>query len=207
MNYNMIFKGGLELFIYAVAIGLIIGKVGRGKFERIGYVNIRLPFLIILSFLIQVSIFMLNVGLVTINDRLLDILLVSSYISIIIAMLANLRIRYMVIVLTGAVFNFIMVILNGLRIGLTLENAQKVYSSEIVQLLKADSVRFFKLIPQEKSIMGGIIPFNKFFVYPSVATLGDLLIFAGIILIIQQIMTDKNIRKGRNFGYSKGLFR
>ncbi|SHJ45703.1 hypothetical protein SAMN02745751_02618 [Dethiosulfatibacter aminovorans DSM 17477] len=195
------------MFIYAVAIGLIIGKVGRGKFERIGYVNIRLPFLIILSFLIQVSIFMLNVGLVTINDRLLDILLVSSYISIIIAMLANLRIRYMVIVLTGAVFNFIMVILNGLRIGLTLENAQKVYSSEIVQLLKADSVRFFKLIPQEKSIMGGIIPFNKFFVYPSVATLGDLLIFAGIILIIQQIMTDKNIRKGRNFGYSKGLFR
>lgn len=195
------------MFIYAVAIGLIIGKVGRGKFERIGYVNIRLPFLIVLSFLIQVSIFMLNVGLVTINDRLLDILLVSSYVSIIIAILANLRIRYMVIVLTGAVFNFIMVILNGLRIGLTLENAQKVYSSEIVQLLKADSVRFFKLIPQEKSIMGGIIPFNKFFVYPSVATLGDLLIFAGIILIIQQIMTDKNIRKGRNFGYSKGLFR
>jgi hypothetical protein len=195
------------LFIYAVIIGLIIGKVGRGKIERIGYVNVRFPFLIVLSFLIQVSIFMLNVGLVTINDSLLDMLLVSSYASIILAILANLRIRYMVIVLTGAVFNFIMVILNGLRIGITLENAQKVYSSEIVQLLKADNVRFFKLIPQEKSIMGGIIPFNKFFVYPSVATLGDLLIFAGIILIIQQIMTDKNIRKGRNFGYSKGLFR
>jgi len=195
------------LFIYAVIIGLIIGKVGRGKIERIGYENVRFPFLIVLSFLIQVSIFMLNVGLVTINDSLLDMLLVSSYASIILAILANLRIRYMVIVLTGAVFNFIMVILNGLRIGITLENAQKVYSSEIVQLLKADNVRFFKLIPQEKSIMGGIIPFNKFFVYPSVATLGDLLIFAGIILIIQQIMTDKNIRKGRNFGYSKGLFR
>ncbi len=195
------------MFIYAVIIGLIIGKVGRGKIERIGYVNVRFPFLIVLSFLIQVSIFMLNVGLVTINDSLLDMLLVSSYASIILAILANLRIRYMVIVLTGAVFNFIMVILNGLRIGITLENAQKVYSSEIVQLLKADNVRFFKLIPQEKSIMGGIIPFNKFFVYPSVATLGDLLIFAGIILIIQQIMTDKNIRKGRNFGYSKGLFR
>ena len=195
------------MFIYAVIIGLIIGKVGRGKIERIGYENVRFPFLIVLSFLIQVSIFMLNVGLVTINDSLLDMLLVSSYASIILAILANLRIRYMVIVLTGAVFNFIMVILNGLRIGITLENAQKVYSSEIVQLLKADNVRFFKLIPQEKSIMGGIIPFNKFFVYPSVATLGDLLIFAGIILIIQQIMTDKNIRKGRNFGYSKGLFR
>jgi hypothetical protein len=195
------------LFIYAVVIGLIIGKVGRGKIERIGYVNIRFPFLIILSFLIQVSIFMLNVGLVTINDRVLDVILVSSYVLVILAMLTNLRIRYMVIVLTGAVFNFIMVILNGLRIGLTLENAQKVYSSEIVQLLKSESVRFFKLIPQEKSIMGGIVPFNKFFVYPSVATLGDLLIFAGIILIIQQIMTDKNIRKGRNFGYSKGLFR
>lgn len=195
------------MFIYAVVIGLIIGKVGRGKIERIGYVNIRFPFLIILSFLIQVSIFMLNVGLVTINDRVLDVILVSSYGLVILAMLTNLRIRYMVIVLTGAVFNFIMVILNGLRIGLTLENAQKVYSSEIVQLLKSESVRFFKLIPQEKSIMGGIVPFNKFFVYPSVATLGDLLIFAGIILIIQQIMTDKNIRKGRNFGYSKGLFR
>ncbi len=195
------------MFIYAVVIGLIIGKVGRGKIERIGYVNIRFPFLIILSFLIQVSIFMLNVGLVTINDRVLDVILVSSYVLVILAMLTNLRIRYMVIVLTGAVFNFIMVILNGLRIGLTLENAQKVYSSEIVQLLKSESVRFFKLIPQEKSIMGGIVPFNKFFVYPSVATLGDLLIFAGIILIIQQIMTDKNIRKGRNFGYSKGLFR
>jgi hypothetical protein len=194
------------LFIYAVVIGLIIGKVGRGKIERIGYVNMRFPFLIILSFLIQVSIFMLNVGLVTINDRVLDVLLVTSYVFIILAMLTNLRIRYMVIVLTGAVFNFIMIILNGLRIGLTLENAQKVYSSEIVQLLKSESVRFFKLIPQEKSIMGGIVPFNKFFVYPSVATLGDLLIFAGIILIIQQIMTDKNIRKGRNFGYSKGLF-
>lgn len=195
------------MFIYAVIIGLIIGKVGRGKIERIGYVNIKLPFLIVLSFLMQTSIFMLNVGLVTINDSLLDVLFVSSYILIILAILANIRIRYMVIVLTGAVFNFIMVILNGLRIGLTLENAEKVYSSEIIQLLESESVRFFKLIPQDKYLMGGFLPANKFFVYPSVATLGDVLIFAGIILIIQQIMTDKHIRKGINFNYSKGLFR
>lgn len=195
------------MFIYAIIIGLIIGTIRIGKFEKLGYVKIKYSLMIFIGILLQISIFILNIGMARINNNLSVVLILLSYTFIIISLIANISIKYIFIVLTGSLFNFIMMILNGIKIGITADAANKAFSPEIVKLLKTGDIVYFKIIAEEKFFMGGFIPIKSFLVYPTVLTIGDIIIFLGIILVIQNIMIDKNIRKGRNIKYSKYLFR
>jgi hypothetical protein len=195
------------LFFYAVLIGLLIGRLRKGKFEKIGYLRIKYPLLIVSGIIIQISIFILKLGLTDIQSIIPDILLVASYIVLLVGMILNVSISYMYLVLTGAALNFIMMILNGFRTGITLNAAKAVYSQEIIELLISGNIRYFTIISEDKFYMGGFIPLSRIFLYPAIMTIGDVILYIGMILMIQKIMTDRNIRKGKNIRYSRDLFR
>lgn len=195
------------MFFYAVLIGLLIGRLRKGKFEKIGYLRIKYPLLIVSGIIIQISIFILKLGLTDIQSIIPDILLVASYIVLLVGMILNVSISYMYLVLTGAALNFIMMILNGFRTGITLNAAKAVYSQEIIELLISGNIRYFTIISEDKFYMGGFIPLSRIFLYPAIMTIGDVILYIGMILMIQKIMTDRNIRKGKNIRYSRDLFR
>jgi hypothetical protein len=195
------------LFFYAVLIGLLIGRLRKGKFEKIGYLRIKYPLLIVSGIIIQISIFILKLGLTDIQSIIPDILLVASYIVLLVGMILNVSISYMYLVLTGAALNFIMMSLNGFRTGITLNAAKAVYSQEIIELLISGNIRYFTIISEDKFYMGGFIPLSRIFLYPAIMTIGDVILYIGMILMIQKIMTDRNIRKGKNIRYSRDLFR
>jgi hypothetical protein len=149
----------------------------------------------------------LKLGLTDIQSIIPDILLVASYIVLLVGMILNVSISYMYLVLTGAALNFIMMILNGFRTGITLNAAKAVYSQEIIELLISGNIRYFTIISEDKFYMGGFIPLSRIFLYPAIMTIGDVILYIGMILMIQKIMTDRNIRKGKNIRYSRDLFR
>ncbi|MBN2285235.1 MAG: DUF5317 family protein [Tissierellales bacterium] len=195
------------MFLYAVLIGLIVGWIRKGKIEKIGYLTIKLPLLLVSGVVIQILIFFLKLGLTDLNSIIPDIMLIISYVLILSGVILNLNIPYIKMILTGSVFNLIMMILNGFKIGMTLDAARAVYNEEIKQLLLADKIRYFTIIPQEQFYKGGFLPVGNAIIFPMILTIGDIIIYLGVILMIQKIMSDRNIRKGLNVRYSKKLFK
>ncbi len=195
------------MFLYAVIIGLIIGKLRKGKLEKIGYLTIQYPLLIIAGVLFQFFVFVLNIGLSDLGNNTRDGILIVSYILIMAGILSNKSIKFMFLFFVGVVYNFIILILNGIKVGITSTAAEKAFSAEIFELIKTGNVRYFTIIPESKFYMGAFISFEGIFVYPIVLTIGDIILFFATVVFIQYAMTDKSIRKGSNVRYSRNLFR
>jgi hypothetical protein len=100
-----------------------------------------------------------------------------------------------------------MLVLNGVKVGITEVTAKNAFSPEIVELIKTGNVRYFTIIPESRFYMGAFLSFEGIFIYPIVLTIGDIILFIATVIFFQYAMTDKNIRKGSNVRYSKQLFR
>jgi len=195
------------LFLYGILIGLIIGKIRKGKFEKFGYLTIEYPALVIVGLLMQIMVFMLNLGLSDLGETITKGILISSYGFLIFAIFLNRRIRFLVIVFLGTLFNFVAMAMNDFSVGVTMKAAEKAFDPDIVDLIVSGHVKYFTIIPESQFYRGAFLACRQWSLYPTVITLGDLIIALGMILVIQNIMTDKSIRKGTNIRYSKKLFR
>jgi hypothetical protein len=107
----------------------------------------------------------------------------------------------------GTLYNFVILILNGVKVGITESTATKAFSLEIVELIAAGHVRYFTIIPESRFYMGAFLTFEGIFIYPIVLTIGDIILFFTTVVFIQYAMTDKNIRKGTTVRYSRKLFK
>jgi hypothetical protein len=188
-------------------IGLIIGKLRRGKLEKIGYLTIQYPLLIMAGVLFQFFVFILNIGLSDLGHNINDGILILSYILIMAGILSNKSIKFMYLFFVGTLYNFVILILNGVKVGITESTATKAFSLEIVELIAAGHVRYFTIIPESRFYMGAFLSFEGIFIYPIVLTIGDIILFFTTVVFIQYAMTDKNIRKGTTVRYSRKLFK
>ena len=195
------------MFLYAIVIGLIIGKLRRGKLEKIGYLTIQYPLLIMAGVLFQFFVFILNIGLSDLGNNINDGILILSYILIMAGILSNKSIKFMYLFFAGTLYNFVILILNGVKVGITEATAIKAFSPEIVELIGAGHVRYFTIIPESRFYMGAFLSFEGIFIYPIVLTIGDIILFFTTVVFIQYAMTDKNIRKGTTVRYSRKLFK
>ncbi|MDP3386919.1 MAG: DUF5317 family protein [Eubacteriales bacterium] len=195
------------MFLYAVIIGLIIGILRKGKLEKIGYLTIQYPLLIVTGVLFQFFVFILNIGLSDLGNNINDGILIVSYILIMAGILSNKSVKFMYLFLAGTLYNFVTLILNGVKVGITSATAEKAFSPEIVELIKTGNVRYFTVIPESKFYMGAFLSFEGIFIYPIVLTIGDIILFFATVVFIQYAMTDKSIRKGSSVRYSRNLFR
>jgi len=195
------------LFLEGILIGILIGFIRRGSLKNIGNIEIKGKGLIIAAFIIQLSFLLLNTGLLDLDFDYYELILTGSYILILISLFLNFNIKFVPIVIIGGILNFLSYILNNWNVGLTEAASKTVFSQEIFQLLNNGNITLFKLIPEESFYKGGFIPWNRMLIFPSAVSIGDIIIFVGLILIVQNIMVDKRMMSRKNIKFSKDLFR
>ena len=195
------------MFLEGILIGILIGFIRRGSLKNIGNIEIKGKGLIIAAFIIQLSFLLLNTGLLDLDFDYYELILTGSYILILISLFLNFNIKFVPIVIIGGILNFLSYILNNWNVGLTEAASKTVFSQEIFQLLNNGNITLFKLIPEESFYKGGFIPWNRMLIFPSAVSIGDIIIFVGLILIVQNIMVDKRMMSRKNIKFSKDLFR
>ena len=195
------------MFLEGILIGILIGFIRRGSLKNIGNIEIKGKGLIIAAFIIQLSFLLLNTGLLDLDFDYYELILTGSYILILISLFLNFNIKFVPIVIIGGILNFLSYILNNWNVGLTEAASKTVFSQEMFQLLNNGNITLFKLIPEESFYKGGFIPWNRMLIFPSAVSIGDIIIFVGLILIVQNIMVDKRMMSRKNIKFSKDLFR
>lgn len=196
------------MIIEAIIIGLIIGAIRKGKLSRLGYLKINLSALLVLALVSFVSIIVMNIGLFDFNSGLYNIFLVITYSLVIIVLAFNLDKRYMFMPLIGVMLNFICLCLNSFKTPVKSNIVAAVYGTEMAGLLATDKIKFF--IPIEGSklgVLGKIFYLGDYYLYDIVFSIGDIIIFVGIILLIQHLMNDKYLKTRDSITLSRSLFK
>ena len=195
------------MFFEGIIIGILIGYIRKGSLENIGNIEIKGKGLIILALFMQLSFLLLNTGLLYLDFNYYEHILTLSYILIFISLFLNWNIKFTPFIIVGGIINFVNYILNGWNIGVIENAAKTVFTDEVLQLLQEGNIKLFKLIPEENYLKGGFMPWNRMMIFPSTISIGDIIIFIGVILVVQNIMIDKRMISRKNIKFSKDLFR
>lgn len=192
------------MYIEALILGIIVGLVRRGKISRLAYAQFNFKPLIYISALLYLSIIIMNLGLFDYNSKLYTGFLISSYILIGIFLLTNINKKFIFIPLIGLCTNLITFVANSFKFPLSSEAVAKIYGSEMLELLHTGKMIFF--MPAENSnlrYLGNIFSVGNFFIL----SIGDILVALGVILIVQNIMSDKYIKNRNKITFSRNIFR
>ncbi len=196
------------MIIEAIIIGIIIGTLRKGKLSRLEYLKINLSPLIILSLISYVSIIVMNLGSLDFNSSLYNVFLILTYALIIIVLTFNLDKKFMFLPLIGAMMNFICMCVNSFKIPVKSDIILSLYGEETSNLLLANKIKFF--IPAEGAnlnALGKLFSISDYYLYDVILSIGDIIIFVGIILIIQELMTDKYLKTRDSITLSKSLYK
>ncbi len=192
------------MFIEAVILGIIIGLIRHGRVARLTTVDFNFSILIYISAVLYFVIIIMNLGLFDYNSNLYSLFLTTSYIMIAAFLILNISIRFMFIPLIGLISNLICFFANKFKFPISTDAALKIYGTEIVELLNKGNVKFFISADNASlSSLGNVINLVNYIVVSP----GDIIIFIGIVLIIQSIVSDKRMKNKSRVTFSKGMFK
>ncbi len=191
------------MYIEAIALGLVIGVLLRGRLENLSNLNIRGWYMIIFSLILSFSPLVLNNF--DIGANVFNILMYIGLIIILFIVLFNLDKKGAPIIFIGGLFNAVIMAFYSFRMpvyDLGFENV-----SNFVMNIKNGSLINYVLI-DDVIVKNGWKYFSKFIVIPKypfakILSIGDILIFIGIIyLIVGEMKRTSYTKKGRMVSYS-----
>ncbi|WP_026478984.1 DUF5317 domain-containing protein [Alkaliphilus transvaalensis] len=182
----------------ALLLGIIIGKIRGGQIKRLGYLTLRFPFMVVLSFLIMLTTsIMISLGHETfIQFKML--LYIIAYCLLFFVLFLNLHNRSLWFILIGAILNFAAIVLNQGRMPIDLILLEEAGFLNMLQSINIGALPNYIPMAEAEAITTYL---GKRFVTPSIYPLkqifsvGDIFIALGLTIYVQAIMQSKLHRK------------
>jgi hypothetical protein len=192
------------MFLEALILGIIIGFIRRGDISRLAYAQFSFKPFIYTSVLLYIAIMIMNLGLFNYSSSLYSIFLLLSYIFTGMFLIANISTKFMAVPLIGLCLNVLVFLANGFKFPLSSETVAKLYGTEMYELLISGKILFFTSAEEASlSFLGNIITIgNKIII-----SIGDIIVAIGVVLIVQNVMSDKFIQNRSKITFSKDIFK
>lgn len=199
------------MIIAVLALGIVFGYIRKGSLKNLAYYKIKFVPLILLSCIMQIGIYLAykyNIEMIQNYDIVIHFV---SYIVLFAGLMGNFDNKWFLLITVGIVLNFIVIFLNGGKMPVSLDAAEKIGldATALSVLLTAKAGTHQLLGPDALlGILGDVIPFAlpqalKFF--SNIYSVGDIFMFVGILGLLQSIMiSHKNqdeINKEEDYSY------
>jgi len=196
------------MIVEAILIGIFIGLIRKGSISRLKHFDMNLSPLLMVSMLSIVTIVVMNLGKLDMNSNIYTGFLIGSYALIIIVLFFNLDTRYMFLPLVGSIMNFICLCFNNFKIPVRSDIILNMYGKDFYNLFEAGNIKFITAAEgATMNFFGKLISPEKYYFYNVVLSVGDILILIGLILIIQNVMTDRYIKASKKITISRKLYK
>ncbi|WP_432662716.1 DUF5317 domain-containing protein [Wukongibacter baidiensis] len=187
------------MFLEAAILGVVIGLVRNGSIRNISVTKIRGWFLAIIAFVLQISTLIFrDMSIVQSYGRYVYI---ASAVLIILTLAINLNKRGMWIILIGAILNFVVVIMNGNKMPISLDGLELAGLQNMIEGIKSGDITNYMAIDQVTNWtkhLGKYIVIPKPYPMAKVISIGDIFMSLGIILLVQgQMIKPYLITKSR----------
>lgn len=182
------------MIIAVFTLAIIFGYIKKGSLKNLMHYKIKLVPLILLSFVMQIGIYFAykyNIEIVQNYDVLIHFV---SYIILFAGLMGNFDNKWFILVTLGIVLNFIVIFLNGGRMPVSLDAAEKIGldATALSELLMAKVGTHQLLEPSTLlGILADIIPFGlpkALSLFNNIYSIGDIVMFIGIFGLLQSLM-------------------
>lgn len=184
------------LYLMIIIFTIIVGLLRGGELESLIHITIEGVYLFAASLFLRSAIWFLEFINLSIFLPYGTILLVISYFLLIFASIKNIKLPGFKYITLGILLNSFVIIVNhgkmpvlvSQKIGQNIDqNSLLENGKSIVHSLKNSGTLF--------SFLGDVIPLPRLFLGNAVLSVGDILIFAGIFILIQKVMMRENSQK------------
>ena len=179
------------LFVVAVGIGLIRG----GRISNLTHIKIRRPWLIFLSVLVEYILIYLMRNTSRITQPLACLFLFLQYLLLFLFLWENRMLSYIWLIGMGSFLNFLVILVNKGSMPLSKAAMTVDANSRNMQYLANGKYLTYHILNSNSKLwlLGDVI-----FVPPPVQSflsIGDIILFLGILLLIQDIIAGNSKRK------------
>lgn len=185
------------MLIEAVLFSLIIGKLRGGKFKCIGQITIHNLWAFILAFAIELGIlFAASAGFEMIQGYRMH-LHALSYAILFIALISNRRLKAMWVIFLGSLLNFIAIFMNGGAMPISVDGLMRAGLEREAQIISSGGIITHRALTMATRfpILAGVIVLPPPYPFPRLISIGDIVIYLGIILFIQNAMLQERLAK------------
>lgn len=197
------------MFIEAVLLGLIVGRLRGGRSLHIGNLEFKGWVLIVIGFLLQMLPMLLGrMGWMAHNG---PVVAFATLVLVFLIVVLNGRKPGFLVIALGAVLNIAAMAFHGLKMPVYLPALRGTGRTELVESIVNNAVLNYsglETLAGWSDYLGKVIPVPRFYPLAQVLSVGDLLISAGIFLFVMgQMTTSMHFRsKSRmvNTFYPKG---
>jgi len=185
-----------KMFVEAFILGVIIGRIRKGRFSNFVDLHIKGWGFVVLGALIQfLPIFLKKLGIL--EEYYLFFPVVAAGIMLIVLFL-NVDVKGIWLILLGGISNFAVILMNGLKMPVNLEAFKYAGLNGIVETILDGSV--INYISYENAygfskFFGKIIGIPEIYPFAKVLSFGDILITIGIVWFVQGEMTNNYFRR------------
>ncbi|BEP27907.1 DUF5317 family protein [Helicovermis profundi] len=197
------------MYIEAIIIGLIIGKIRKGRLENFANVYFKGLIFIIFSLVVEISPIILNKFHVL--SEYYYLVPFISVILMIIGILLNIKKSGMKFILFGAILNIVIMILNGFYMPISYKALEIAGKKSLISYFDKEIIMGFINADQLsglKFFFSKFIPIPAFYPLAKVMSVGDILITIGIIIFVQASMMKSSFglnNKMIRFSYNSRL--
>lgn len=185
------------MLIECVLLSLIIGKLRGGKFNSLGLVSIKNPWMFMLAFAIEFgTLFAVSAGFETAH-RFGIYLHALSYIVLFIALISNREYYAMWIVLIGSLLNFIVVYANGGVMPISVDGLARAGLMEEARIIMSGGIITHRALTASTRfpMFAEIIVLPRPYPFPRLMSIGDIAVSIGVALFIQSAMLQERMAK------------
>lgn len=181
------------MLIDILIISIVVALLRKGKIERLVNVDFKKIPLIIFAFVLQYFLILVGergIGWFEVWGAYLHIV---SYLLLFLGIFLNRHIKGMGIFGIGILLNFIVIIANGGAMPVSPVALKKVGMEEMLFLLESKTYTVHKVMTDSTKLkfLADVIPLP--YLKPRVVSVGDILMAAGVFLLIQAYMVGDNL--------------
>jgi len=182
----------LDVMVYS----LIIGLLRRGRWKGLATLPIKKVGLIILAFLIQFILVLFGERNCQLFSKIGIYLHIFSYILLLVALWYSKEIKGMKIIGIGVLINFIVILANGGQMPVSAKALLKAEMNDMLPLLNSKSYVVHTLLTEKSHLkfLADIIPLPPPYPRTRVLSIGDIVMGAGLFILIQCSMSKKRSR-------------
>lgn len=166
--------------VIVVLTGIIVGWIRKGSIWAVPHIRLKWLWLLPIAFVLQ------HISIHYLNGLWYQSVTVVSYISLLAFCARNVRVPGVLWTLIGTACNFLVMMINGIRMPAYLPAVQMIDPSAVSPLKSGVGKSVAMTVHTHLNFLGDIFPFD---IWPrSIISIGDVLFAIGFVIVIQHAM-------------------
>lgn len=186
-------------------LAVIVGYMKGGKFIRLKNLEFKMLSPIIIALIFQYLLLIFSDNDLKIVGNYVEEIYLGSFILLFIGILLNIKTPSLWLVLIGAISNFVVFFMNGMKIPVAADALNLAGMNNTINLIENGQYKLYEIIASgtDYSLLGKVIAIDQVLPISGVFSIGDVLITLGLFVFIESHMNDKRLDNRMSFGFGK----